>query len=73
MGLRHLGARELVGLDQRPLGQLRAGDRRASAAAPGVVSMFPESNSSGNFQKVTQVIPVRIALTTPAGASSFPV
>ncbi|MDQ2708222.1 MAG: efflux RND transporter periplasmic adaptor subunit [Actinomycetota bacterium] len=32
-------------------------------AAAAVFSLFPESNSSGNFQKVTQVIPVKITLT----------
>jgi multidrug resistance efflux pump len=29
-----------------------------------VFSLFPQSNSGGNFQKVTQVIPVKIALTS---------
>jgi multidrug resistance efflux pump len=32
--------------------------------AAGVFSLFPQSNSGGNFQKVTQVIPVKIALTS---------
>jgi len=31
--------------------------------AAGVFSLFPQSNSGGNFQKITQVIPVKIALT----------
>jgi multidrug resistance efflux pump len=30
--------------------------------AAGVFSLFPQSNTSGNFQKVTQVIPVRITI-----------
>jgi multidrug resistance efflux pump len=32
-------------------------------AAAAQFSLFPESNSSGNFQKVTQVIPVKIMFT----------
>lgn len=32
--------------------------------AAGVFSLFPQSNTGGNFQKVTQVIPVKIALTS---------
>jgi multidrug resistance efflux pump len=30
--------------------------------AAGVFSLFPQSNTSGNFQKVTQVIPVKISI-----------
>jgi multidrug resistance efflux pump len=41
-------------------------------SAAGVFSLFPESNSSGNFQKVTQVIPVKIALTNTNGLSLVP-
>ena len=41
-----------------------------SAAA--VFSLFPESNSSGNFQKVTQVIPVKIAFTNTGGVPLAP-
>jgi multidrug resistance efflux pump len=41
-------------------------------AAAGVFSLFPESNSSGNFQKVTQVIPVKIVLTNTNGAALVP-
>jgi multidrug resistance efflux pump len=41
-------------------------------AAAGLLSLFPESNSSGNFQKVTQVIPVKIAITNTAGRELIP-
>ncbi|MDT7674215.1 MAG: hypothetical protein QOD82_2117, partial [Pseudonocardiales bacterium] len=41
-------------------------------AAAGLLSLFPESNSSGNFQKVTQVIPVKIAITNTAGSELIP-
>jgi multidrug resistance efflux pump len=35
-------------------------------------SLFPEDNSSGNFQKVTQVIPVKITFTNTQGLSLAP-
>jgi multidrug resistance efflux pump len=34
--------------------------------------LFPQSNSSGNFQKVTQVIPVKIALEDAEGLNLVP-
>jgi multidrug resistance efflux pump len=41
-------------------------------SAAGVFSLFPQSNSSGNFQKVTQVIPVKIALVNTGDAALVP-
>ncbi|MBO0851785.1 MAG: efflux RND transporter periplasmic adaptor subunit [Pseudonocardia sp.] len=41
-------------------------------AAAGQFSLFPEQNTSGNFQKVTQVIPVKIALTNTGGVALSP-
>ncbi|HTK66084.1 MAG TPA: HlyD family efflux transporter periplasmic adaptor subunit [Pseudonocardia sp.] len=41
-------------------------------AAAAEFSLFPESNSSGNFQKVTQVIPVKIAFTNTGGLPLVP-
>jgi multidrug resistance efflux pump len=41
-------------------------------AAAAMFSLFPESNSSGNFQKVTQVIPVKIAITSSGGQPLVP-
>jgi hypothetical protein len=41
-------------------------------AAADLLSLFPESNSSGNFQKVTQVIPVRIAFLDTRGLELIP-
>lgn len=41
-------------------------------AAAGVFSLFPESNSTGNFQKVTQVIPVKIMITNSNGLTLVP-
>ncbi|GAA5173598.1 HlyD family efflux transporter periplasmic adaptor subunit [Pseudonocardia eucalypti] len=41
-------------------------------AAADQFSLFPESNSTGNFQKVTQVIPVKILLLDTGGAAVAP-
>jgi hypothetical protein len=41
-----------------------AQSRRSRALPPRCSRCFPSANSSGDFQKVTQVIPVKIALTT---------
>lgn len=41
-------------------------------AAAAVFSLFPQSNSSGNFQKVTQVIPVKITLDGTRGLNLAP-
>lgn len=41
-------------------------------AAAGVFSLFPQANTSGNFQKVTQVIPVKIALRTTGNLPLVP-
>jgi multidrug resistance efflux pump len=46
--------------------------QEVQGAAAGVFSLFPESNSSGNFQKVTQVIPVKIAFTNTGGLPLVP-
>jgi multidrug resistance efflux pump len=41
-------------------------------AAADQFSLFPESNSTGNFQKVTQVIAVRVAFTNTGGVQLVP-
>lgn len=38
----------------------------------GEFSLFPQANTTGQFQKVTQVIPVKIALTATGGAKLVP-
>ena len=40
--------------------------------AAGQFSLFPQSNSSGNFQKVTQVIPVKISIDDTHGFKLVP-
>ena len=46
--------------------------REIQGGAAGVFSLFPQSNSSGNFQKVTQVIPVKIAIDDLHGLNLVP-
>jgi multidrug resistance efflux pump len=46
--------------------------REVQGGAAGVFSLFPESNTSGNFQKVTQVIPVKIDIGNPEGLALVP-
>jgi multidrug resistance efflux pump len=42
------------------------------SGAAGVFSLFPQSNTSGNFQKVTQVIPVKITIDDLNGLPLVP-
>jgi multidrug resistance efflux pump len=46
--------------------------REIQGAAAGVFSLLPNSNSSGNYQKVTQVIPVKIAIDDRKGLPLVP-
>ncbi|GLZ44018.1 multidrug resistance protein A [Actinomycetospora sp. NBRC 106375] len=46
--------------------------REVQGGAAGVFSPLPQSNSSGNFQKVTQVIPVKIAIDDLQGLELIP-
>jgi multidrug resistance efflux pump len=46
--------------------------REIQGGAAGQFSLFPQSNSSGNFQKVTQVIPVKISIDDPHGLKLVP-
>ena len=46
--------------------------REIQGGAAGVFSPLPQSNSSGNFQKVTQVIPVKITIDDPRGLDLIP-
>jgi hypothetical protein len=48
------------------------GVREIQGVAAGLVSLFPESDSSGTFQKVTQVIPVRILQLDTPGLEFIP-
>jgi multidrug resistance efflux pump len=46
--------------------------RDVQGGAAGIFSAFPQSNTSGNFQKVTQVIPVKIGITDTKGLALVP-
>ncbi len=43
-----------------------------AGGAAGVFSLFPQSNSSGTFQKVTQVIPVKVSIDDLQGLNLVP-
>ncbi|MGH3782003.1 MAG: hypothetical protein ACRDRO_15635 [Pseudonocardiaceae bacterium] len=46
--------------------------REVRGGAAGEFSLFPEANTSGNFQKVAQVIPVKVALEDRRGLDLVP-
>lgn len=55
-----VGAPVKLAVDAFPDADLTGHVSEIQTGSAGVFSAFPQSNSSGNFQKVTQVIPVRI-------------
>ena len=46
--------------------------REIQSGAAGQFSLFPQSNTTGNFQKVTQVVPVRISVDDLQGLALVP-
>ena len=58
----HTGAMVDISVDAFPNAGLTGHVLEIKGGAAGVFSMFPQSNSTGNFQKVTQVIPVKIGI-----------
>lgn len=61
-----------IDVDAFPGHAFRGTVREVQGGAAGVFSVFPESNTSGNFQKVTQVIPVKINIENPEGLAIVP-
>jgi multidrug resistance efflux pump len=61
-----------IDVDAFPGHTFRGSVREVQSGAAGVFSVFPESNTSGNFQKVTQVIPVKIDIDNPEGLGIVP-
>jgi multidrug resistance efflux pump len=51
-----------ISVDAYPNTPLTGRVREIQGGAAAVFSLFPQSNSGGNFQKITQVIPVKIGL-----------
>ncbi|HEY6425055.1 MAG TPA: HlyD family efflux transporter periplasmic adaptor subunit [Pseudonocardiaceae bacterium] len=52
--------------------QLTGYVREIQGGAAGQFSLFPQGNTSGNFQKVTQVIPVKISIADRKGLDLVP-
>jgi multidrug resistance efflux pump len=68
----HAGEPVDISVDAYPSATLTGSVREVQAGAAGVFSPFPQSNSSGNFQKVTQVIPVTIDIDDMQGLDLIP-
>ncbi len=68
----HAGQRVDIEVDAFPGAELTGTVRGVQGGAAGVFSIFPESNTSGNFQKVTQVIPVEIEIADPGNLALVP-
>jgi multidrug resistance efflux pump len=58
----HPGQQVDIDVDAYPGVTLSGYVREIQGGAAGVFSLFPQSNTTGNFQKVTQVIPVKITI-----------
>jgi len=68
----HLGAPVDISVDSASGAPVTGVVTEIQGAAADEFSLFPQSNSTGNFQKVTQVIPVRIAFTNTDGLRLVP-
>ncbi|MGH3798762.1 MAG: HlyD family secretion protein [Pseudonocardiaceae bacterium] len=68
----HVGQPVDMTVDAFPNTQLTGYVREIQGGAAGEFSLFPQANASGNFQKVTQVIPVKIALADVEGLDLVP-
>lgn len=66
------GQRVQFSVDAFPDNDFTGVVREIQGGAAGVFSLFPQSNSSGNFQKVTQVVPVKIAIDDRQGLDLVP-
>jgi multidrug resistance efflux pump len=61
-----------ISVDAFPGTQFTGTVREVQGGAAGIFSAFPQSNTSGNFQKVTQVIPVKIGIADTKGLALVP-
>jgi multidrug resistance efflux pump len=68
----HPGQRVNFTVDAFPGTEFTGVVREIQGGAAGVFSLFPQSNSSGNFQKVTQVIPVKVSIDDLHGLNLVP-
>jgi multidrug resistance efflux pump len=58
----HVGQAVDVDVDAYPNAKIAGRVREIQGGAATQFSLFPQSNTAGNFQKVTQVIPVKIGI-----------
>jgi multidrug resistance efflux pump len=68
----HIGQRVDFSVDAFPSNDFHGTVREIQGGAAGVFSLFPQSNSSGTFQKVTQVIPVKVSIDDLQGLNLVP-
>lgn len=68
----HPGAETNIDVDAFPDAHLTGHVSEIKTGAAGVFSIFGQSNTTGNFQKVTQVIPVKITIDDLDGLSLVP-
>lgn len=68
----HIGQQVDFSVDAFPGNEFHGTVREIQGGAAGVFSLFPQSNSSGTFQKVTQVIPVKISIDDLQGLNLVP-
>jgi multidrug resistance efflux pump len=68
----HPGQKVDIDVDAYPNTRFSGRVLEIQGGAAGVFSLFPQSNSGGNFQKITQVIPVKIAVANPQNLSLVP-
>lgn len=61
-----------VDVDAYPNTPLTGRVREIQGGAAGMFALFPQNNSGGNFQKVTQLIPVKIGLDAPPNVDLVP-
>jgi multidrug resistance efflux pump len=68
----HAGQTVDISVDAFPSATVTGTVTEIQGGAAGVFSLFPQANTSGNFQKVTQVIPVKIQLTNTDNVALVP-
>lgn len=68
----HVGQTVDIDVDAFPGADLVGTVTEVQGGAAGEFSAFPQSNTAGNFQKVTQVIPVKIAIDDAKNLSLVP-
>jgi multidrug resistance efflux pump len=68
----HVGAPVDLDVDAFPGITMSGIVQDVQGSSAGEFSLFPQDNSSGNFQKVTQVIPVKIELVNTGGNQLAP-